>query len=450
MIHKEINPLSTPQATSSLTMWLDYLNHLHSSAIDLGLERIRAVAEHAGLMKPTATVITVAGTNGKGSSCALLEAILLEAGYKVGVYSSPHLIRYNERVRINALDSSEKQQCEAFDFINKKRGDISLSLFEFGTLAALRIFQVEAVDVILLEVGLGGRLDATNIIEHDVSLITSLAIDHTDWLGDDINDIGFEKAGIYRRGRPAICGEPNPPASVAQYAKTIAADFYQVGQEFDYQVKDGYWFWRGINRQQQPISFDNLPLPNLPLANAATILMALSCSALTVNYQHIVNGLRNASLPGRMQVLQLASEHHPMIMVDVAHNPHSADYLVKQLQKHAPYAAIHAVLGMLKDKDIKATVEVLIPVVTHWYLASLDGPRAASAAEINQFFTNDMDYVSSSSMKIAKPNLYSSPSKAFDDALLQAKPNELIIVLGSFHTVGEVLEHWQDIKMKEL
>ncbi|MFS1425611.1 Mur ligase family protein [Shewanella sp. 10N.286.48.B5] len=225
-----------PQATSSLEMWLDYLSNIHTSAIDLGLDRVQAVASKAKLTKPAQHVITVAGTNGKGSTCALMEAILLDAGYSVGVYSSPHLIRYNERVRINGQDLSNEKMVQSFDFIEKERGEISLSFFEYGTLAALRAFQTETVDVVLLEVGLGGRLDATNIVEHDVSVITSLAVDHVDWLGDDINVIGFEKAGIYRSGKPAICGQPKPPATVAAHADDIKAEFYQVGIQYAYDV----------------------------------------------------------------------------------------------------------------------------------------------------------------------------------------------------------------------
>ena len=213
-----------PQATSPLAMWLDYLTNIHTSAIDLGLDRVQAVAEKTNLVKPAPTVITVAGTNGKGSTCALMEAILLDAGYSVGVYSSPHLIRYNERVRINGQDLADEKHTEAFDFIEKQRGDISLSFFEYGTLAALRLFQTEKVDVVLLEVGLGGRLDATNVVDHDVSVITSLAIDHVDWLGDDINVIGYEKAGIYRSGKPAICGQPKAPSTCLLYTSPSPRD----------------------------------------------------------------------------------------------------------------------------------------------------------------------------------------------------------------------------------
>ncbi len=284
---------SIPQATSPLTMWLDYLTNLHTSAIDLGLDRVQAVAQKANLTKPAPTVITVAGTNGKGSTCALMEAILLDAGYSVGVYSSPHLIRYNERVRINGVDAEDSKHCEAFDYIEKQRGEISLSLFEFGTLAALRLFQVEKVDVVLLEVGLGGRLDATNVVDHDVSVITSLAIDHVDWLGDDINVIGFEKAGIYRAGKPAICGQPTPPATVAAHADDIQAEFFQVGIQFDYQVTEKGWKW-----SSGAFDLEDLPLPSLPLPNAATALMALGASELQITDINIVNGLNNARLAG--------------------------------------------------------------------------------------------------------------------------------------------------------
>ncbi|KJQ86055.1 MULTISPECIES: bifunctional tetrahydrofolate synthase/dihydrofolate synthase [Vibrio] len=413
------NPI--PQATSPLAMWLDYLSNIHSSAIDLGLDRIQAVATKANLTKPAPTVITVAGTNGKGSTCALMEAILLDAGYSVGVYSSPHLIRYNERVRINGVDVEDAKQCEAFDYVEKQRGDISLSLFEFGTLAALRIFQVENVDVVLLEVGLGGRLDATNVVDHDVSVITSLAIDHVDWLGDDINVIGFEKAGIYRAGKPAICGQPLPPATVAAHADDICAEFFQVGIQFDYALTEKGWKW-----SSGAFALEDLPLPSLPLPNAATALMALGASELQITDINIVNGLNNARLAGRMQVLQ----HEPEIVLDVAHNPHSAEYLVEKVKTQYAGKTIHVVIAMLHDKDIKATLAALKPIATHWYPASLTGPRAATADELCQYLPQGQVQ-------------FQTPVEAFESALSNAASNDVVLVAGSFHTVGEVLEHWQ-------
>ncbi|MGP8309054.1 bifunctional tetrahydrofolate synthase/dihydrofolate synthase [Vibrio sp. YIC-376] len=412
---------SIPQATSSLEMWLDYLANIHSSAIDLGLDRVQAVANKANLTKPAPTVITVAGTNGKGSTCALMEAILLDAGFTVGVYSSPHLIRYNERVRINGVDVEDAKHCKAFDYIEKQRGDISLSLFEFGTLAALRIFQSEKVDVVLLEVGLGGRLDATNVVDHDVSVITSLAIDHVDWLGDDINVIGFEKAGIYRPGKPAICGQPLPPATVAAHADDIGAEFFQVGIQFDYQLTEKGWKWTS-----GAFDLENLPVPSLPLPNAATALMALGASELQITDINIVNGLNNARLAGRMQVLQ----NEPVIVLDVAHNPHSAEYLVEKVKQQYADKNIHTVIAMLHDKDIKSTIEALAAIATEWYPASLTGPRAASADELCQ-------YLPEGQIK------YLTPVEAFERAKENAREEDVILVVGSFHTVGEVLEHWQ-------
>lgn len=414
---------SIPQATSPLAMWLDYLTHIHSSAIDLGLERVQSVAEKAHLTQQTAVVITVAGTNGKGSTCALMESILLHAGYSVGVYSSPHLIRYNERVRINGQELPDEKHSQAFAYIEAQRGDISLSLFEFGTLAALRLFQTEKVDVILLEVGLGGRLDATNVGEHDIAVITSLAIDHVDWLGSDINVIGFEKAGIFRKGKPAICGQPCPPATVAAHADDIGAKFYQVGIQYHYEVfPDGLWRWRSGS-----FELTDLPVPNLPLPNAATALMALGCSGLNVSDMDVIEGLRSASLAGRMQII----DTQPTVLLDVAHNPHSAHYLVSQLERLYPQQKVHLVIGMLHDKDIKSTLDALAPVVKHWYPASLSGPRAATAQELTQHLSDEQQH-------------YDSPVNAFKAALTQTQADDVIVVAGSFHTVGEVLEYWQE------
>ncbi|MBY8317166.1 bifunctional tetrahydrofolate synthase/dihydrofolate synthase [Vibrio fluvialis] len=415
------NPI--PQATSPLSVWLDYLTHIHTSAIDLGLDRVQAVAQKANLTKPAPTVITVAGTNGKGSTCALMEAILLEAGYSVGVYSSPHLIRYNERVRINGQDMCDEKHTQAFAFVEQQRGEITLSLFEFGSLAALRLFQTENVDVVLLEVGLGGRLDATNVVDHDVSVITSLAIDHVDWLGDDINVIGYEKAGIYRAGKPAICGQPKPPATVAAHADDIGAEFHQVGIQFTYgKVSETRWEWRSGS-----FELTDLPLPTLPLPNAATALMALGCSGLEISDVNIVEGLKKATLAGRMQKISDA----PTILLDVAHNPHSAEYLVSQLEQRFPGQSVHLVVGMLHDKDVKSTLAILKPVVKQWYPASLSGPRAASADELCQYLAESQ-------------TRYANPVVAFEAALTQAQSDDVIVVAGSFHTVGEVLEHWQN------
>lgn len=411
--------LTPPQATAALSTWLQYLEQLHTSAIDLGLDRVRLVAQNADLIKPAPCVITVAGTNGKGSTCAMLEAILLAAGYKVGVYSSPHLVRYNERVRINNQELDDSEHSHAFASVEAARGATSLSLFEFGTLAALTLFKQHQVDVVVLEVGLGGRLDATNIVDHDVCVITSLAIDHVDWLGDNIDVIGYEKAGIFRGGKPAICGQPHPPATVPAHADDIGAELYQVGYQFDYQVEGNCWHW-----QAGAFELTDLPLPQLPLPNAATALMALSVAELDISDQNIVDGLRNARLPGRMQRVSEA----PLIIMDVAHNPHSAQYFATQLaciKAQEGKNKVHAVVAMLHDKDIAATVAAMRDSVDYWYPASLKGPRAAVADEILLHLPTGC-------------RGFECPELAFDQALTQASTDDVVIVFGSFYTVGQI------------
>ncbi len=422
-----MNDNTTPQATSSLAVWLEYLESIHSSAIDLGLDRIQVVARKANLTRPAPKVITVAGTNGKGSTCAILEAILLDAGYSVGVYSSPHLIQYNERVRINGAVLPDTRHSEAFDFVEKQREKTSLSFFEFGTLAALWLFQQHQVEVVILEVGLGGRLDATNIVDHDVSVITSLAVDHVDWLGDDINVIAREKAGIFRAGKPAICGQPDAPVTVSAYADEIKARLFQVGVQFHYQKEGGdpatstAWSWYSDKHQ-----FTQLPMPALPLPNAATAIMALEASQLNVNEANIINGLKQARLPGRMQKVQ----HEPLVILDVAHNPHSAEYLVSQLQHYGSDKKVHCVLGMLHDKDIATTIQILEPIVTTWYPCSLDGPRAAKAHEL-------VTHIRSECVQ------YASATLAYQAALVKAEKEDIILVAGSFRTVADVLTYFK-------
>ncbi|WP_318476225.1 bifunctional tetrahydrofolate synthase/dihydrofolate synthase [Photobacterium leiognathi] len=414
--------LMAPQATASLSIWLKYLEQLHTSAIDLGLDRVKAVGQKADLLKPAPCVITVAGTNGKGSTCAMLEAILIEAGYKVGVYSSPHLVRYNERVRINNQELDDSEHTKAFASVEAARGDISLSLFEFGTLSALTLFKTHEVDVVVLEVGLGGRLDATNIVDHDVSVITSLAIDHVDWLGNNIDVIGYEKAGIFRSGKPAICGQPHPPATVPAHADDIGAELYQVGYQFEYQIEDNHWNW-----QCGAFDLTQLPLPNLPLPNAATALMALGAAELDISEENIINGLKKAQLPGRMQRVS----EQPLIIMDVAHNPHSAEYFANQLSKikqKEGKSKIHAVVAMLHDKDIASTIAAMRDTVDDWYPASLTGPRAATAEEILQHLP-------------ANCVGFDKPESAFDQALTQAGEDDMVIVFGSFYTVGQITSH---------
>ncbi|ODA35747.1 bifunctional tetrahydrofolate synthase/dihydrofolate synthase, partial [Veronia pacifica] len=291
-----------------------------------------------------------------------------------------------------------------------------------GTLAALWLFTQHKLDVVILEVGLGGRLDATNVCEHDVAVITSLAIDHVDWLGDDIEVIGFEKAGIFRSGKPAICGQPEPPASVSARADEIDAKLFQVGYQFEYQQQGDVWHWHC-----GAFDLKDLPIPALPLQNAATALMALGASDLSITDEHIVAGLENARLAGRMEQVS----DSPLVLMDVAHNPHSAQYLAKQLAtlKAKSKAKVHAVVAMLHDKDIKATLAEMQHVVDVWCPASLSGPRAASAAELCQYLPDGT-------------KSYDSPAEAYDEALVSLSwHGDIVIVFGSFHTVGQITSH---------
>lgn len=413
----------SPSADAPLSTWQEYLGSLHTSAIDLGLDRVLEVMKKSNLTKPAPKVITVAGTNGKGSTCAIIEAILLEAGYKTGVYSSPHLIRYNERVRINGQELDDERHTEAFAAIEQYRGDTSLSFFEFGTLAALWLLQHNNVDVAILEVGLGGRLDATNVVEPDIAVITSLAMDHVEWLGDSIELIGHEKAGIFRHDKPAICGQAQPPGSVAAYADEIGALFYQVGYQFDYQVENDVWHWHC-----GAFDLKNLPIPALPLPNAATAIMALALSKLGVSDEQVVEGLRRVKLPGRMETVSQS----PHVILDVAHNPQSAAYLAQQiraLKQKQNGTQVHAVVAMLEDKDIASTLLPMKDIVDKWYPASLTGPRASHWQQLAMYLPQGTQG-------------HDCPT----DAYLVAKesigsPRDIIIVFGSFHTVGEISDH---------
>ncbi|WP_409306913.1 bifunctional tetrahydrofolate synthase/dihydrofolate synthase [Pectobacterium sp. B1J-3] len=412
-----MNNLQIPQATSPMVTWLHYLEHLHAQAIDLGLERVKQVAERLQLLQPASTVFTVAGTNGKGTTCCTLESILMAAGLRVGVYSSPHLLRYTERVRIQGAELPESRHCQAFSDIEMGRGDISLTYFEFGTLAALQLFKQENLDVVILEVGLGGRLDATNIVDADVSVVTSIAIDHTDWLGKDRNSIGREKAGIFRHGHPAVVGEPDMPISIAEVAQEKGAILSRRGRDWDFSVQRDGWSWQ--NKQRE---LSGLPMPNVPLANAATALAALNDSPLNISEEAIRQGLRQAALPGRFQIVR----EKPMLILDVAHNPHAAAYLASRLTALPKTGKTRAVIGMLADKDIPGTLAYLQPLVDEWYCAPLEGPRGAS---VEQLTTH-----------LARSQSFADVASAWRQALVESTEQDIVVVCGSFHTVAHVME----------
>lgn len=401
----------------SLVDWLSYLEQIHPVNIDMGLTRVGEVARRMGLTRLPGKVLTVAGTNGKGSSCAMAASILMAAGYRVGVYSSPHLLRFTERVRVNGQELADSEHCAAFAEVEAARGEIALTFFEFATLAALWLFRRHAPDVVLLEVGLGGRLDATNVVESDVAMITSIALDHCDWLGDTREAVAVEKAGVYRAGKPAISGEPHPPATIASEAARIKASLRQVGIDFRGDEHQDDWDYHGQHH------WPGLPKPALPLMNAVTVLAALESLGLPLPEPAIREGLANARLAGRMQRLQ----HEPLVIVDVAHNPHSAAYLASQLRQIPCQGRRLAVVGMLKDKDMAGSLAELDGLIDHWYLASLTGPRGATAALLADALGQD------------GAAQYDAVSEAYRQALADASPSDMVIVFGSFYTVADIL-----------
>ncbi|MFO6424873.1 bifunctional tetrahydrofolate synthase/dihydrofolate synthase [Motilimonas sp. KMU-193] len=407
---------------NSLPAWLAHLEQLHPSEIELGLTRVKQVAEHLSLTQfDDAKVVLVGGTNGKGTTCAILESILMQAGYRVGVYCSPHLIRYTERVRVDGDELSEQQHCDAFTVIEQGRGDTALTYFEFGTLAALQLLKQAKCDVILLEVGLGGRLDATNIVEPDVSVVTTIDIDHVEWLGNNREDVSYEKAGIFRSNKPAICGDYDTPQRLIDHANRIEANLLLANQAFTMQLHNDSWDWQMGEKR-----LTGLPVMALPVQNASTALATLEQLALNVSTAHIEQGLREAKLAGRMQVIQTS----PTVILDVAHNPHSAGYLVEQLKaKHK--GPISAVVGMLKDKDIKATLAKFDGLVSRWYLADLTGPRAASAELLAQYTPSDSTQV------------FKNVELAYEQAIADSEAQAVVIVFGSFYTVAEIIDRQQ-------
>lgn len=413
----------------NLDDWLRWQETLHPTSIELGLERVRQVFHQLHPESPPFTIITVAGTNGKGSSVALLESIFNTAGYKVGTYTSPHLLRYNERIRLSGDAASDAQICQAFQRVDEARGDVSLTYFEFGTLAALDLFYQYSLDVVLLEVGLGGRLDAVNIIDSDVALITAIGLDHTDWLGEDRESIAREKAGIMRVGKPVVCSDGDIPKSIFSEAKQIGSQLYCLGKDFKYEHANGHWSWIGPNGDQH-----NFPLPALrgehQLRNATGVMMVLECLAasLPVSFEHVQQALEHVQVTGRQQVIRDKTNW----LVDVAHNVQSIEALADCLKMEHADGRTHAVVGMLKDKDIAANLQIIQPLVTDWYCVGLPVPRGASAVELQEVLAR----------LSVKGNIYTCDdvSKAMENAQSRAAEGDRFIVFGSFYTVAEALQ----------
>ena len=429
-----VMPTLHPPSGASLEAWLGYLESLHPSAIDLGLDRVRQVAARLDLDTPAVRIV-VGGTNGKGSTCAMLESILLAAGYRVGLYTSPHLLVFNERARVNGEVVDDARLIEQFEAVESARQDVTLTYFEFSTLAILRLFAQAGLDAMVLEVGLGGRLDAVNIVDADCAIVTSVDIDHTDWLGTTREQIGFEKAHIYRAGRPAICSDPSPPQSLVDHATSIGADLWLFGRDFNYSGDRQQWAFAGRAQRRHAMAYPALRGAN-QLLNASAALAALESlrDRLAVPQQAVRLGLLQASLPGRFQILPGT----PTVVLDVAHNPHAAAVLEKNLGNMGFHPYTHAVFGMLSDKDIESVVAKIAPRIDHWYCAGLPGPRGLTGDELATRVRAVIDRGDNPADAVTV-QAYGSVDAAYSAAREQCTPDDKIVVFGSFLTVAGVL-----------
>ncbi len=416
-------------ALPDLEQWLAHCTRLHALPRATGLERVRQVRDRMGLAFK-APVITVAGTNGKGSTCAFLEAIALQAGYRVGLYSSPHLVHFEERCRVQGRSMAPTALCPHFAAVESARGDVALGYFEFTTLAILHALAAAQLDLIILEVGLGGRLDAVNCVDADCAVITCIGLDHTEILGPDRESIGREKAGILRPGCPAVISDPDPPASINQVAQGLGADLWLQGRDFYFTGTTQQWNWTGRNARYRGLAYPALRGAN-QLVNAAGALAALDAlrSRLPVSAQAVRSALAQVELAGRFQVLA----GQPVIVLDVAHNPHAAAVLAQNLDQMGFYPRTHAVLGAMADKDIARMLPPLMPLIEHWHVTDLPTPRAATAGLL-------AEHISRAALpKVADIKRHATPAAALRAALAAADPADRIIVFGSFLTVGGVL-----------
>jgi dihydrofolate synthase/folylpolyglutamate synthase len=416
----------------SLADWLAWIERQHPKSIELGLDRVRTVADRMGLRRPARKVVTVAGTNGKGSTIAFMESIARAAGWRVGVYTSPHLLAYNERLRIDGVDIGDAALVSGFEAVEASRGDVALTYFEFGTLAALWILQRERLDLALLEVGLGGRLDAVNLVDADVAVITTVDLDHQDWLGDNREAIGFEKAGIARAGKPLVLGDDDPPASVLAHAYAIGASAIRIGCDFFFAPIDAStWRWTELGYALQ------LPMPQLrggvQLRNAATAIAAMRALKRTIARDAFVRGIAGARIAGRLEHLVHGGVD---VWIDIAHNPQAARSLAEWLRQ-APFAGrTLAVFAALGDKDIPAIADALAGCVDAWFLAGLDdaSPRGLPCDQFMQRLRGSAAGHGESFARVGD---------ALRAAIAQAREGDRVLVFGSFHTAAAALQALQ-------
>ena len=414
----------------NLDDWLAHCERLHPVAIDMGLARVQEVAERLAL-KFDAPVITVAGTNGKGSTCAMLEAILLEAGYRTGVYTSPHLVNFEERCRVAGEIVAPEALVPHFERVAQARGEVSLTYFEFTTLAILSLLAEQQLEAVILEIGLGGRLDAVNIIDPDCAIVTSVDLDHMAFLGNDRETIGREKAGIFRTGRPAIVSDPVPPQSVLDRALEIGADLWRMGHDFNYAGDKQQWSWSGRGRRYSGLAYPALRGAN-QLMNASGALAALESlrARIPVTAQAVRNGLAMVSLPGRFQIVP----GQPALVLDVAHNAHAVAVLAENLDAMGYYPCTHLVLGAMADKDVAPMLARIAPLADAWYFTDLPTPRASPAQNLKQAWQ------ALGLRGDARVSCHANPQAALQAAVAAADPADRIVVFGSFYTVGGILE----------
>lgn len=420
----------------TLDGWLALLEARTGQSIQLGLDRVNKVRDRLGLATEAA-VITVAGTNGKGSTCAMLEAIAVAAGYRVGVYASPHLLRYTERVRLGGQEVNPEVLVAAFAEVEAARGEVPLTYFEHGTLAAWCVFARAPLDLIILEVGLGGRLDAVNAFEPDCAVVTSVALDHQQFLGDTREEIGFEKAGIFRAGKPAVCGDPHPPKSLLDHAAAIGANLWVSGRDFGFggdKQQWGFWRYEAAPAQGRLLRRGGLAYPALrganQLLNATAALTALELirDRLPIPMQAVRQGLMLVDLPGRFQVLP----GRPAVVLDVAHNPQAVGVLAENLGSMGYFPETWAVVGMLRDKDVQGALALVAGRVDHWRFAGLPGPRGLSAEELAT--------EARAAGLSGDGREFATPAEAYRAVRKEAAPDDRIVVFGSFLTVADVLE----------
>jgi dihydrofolate synthase/folylpolyglutamate synthase len=414
----------------TLSEWLAWCERLHPKTIELGLDRVEAVAARLPI-RFEAPVITVAGTNGKGSTCAMLEAIALQAGYRTGVYTSPHLVHFEERCRIHGEIVTADALVPHFERVEAARQGVSLTYFEFTTLAIMSLMAVSGLDLAILEVGLGGRLDAVNIVDADCAIITSIALDHMDYLGPDRESIGREKAGILRAGRPAIVSDPVPPQSVLDRANEIGADLWLLGRDFNFSGDKQQWAWAGRGRRYAGLGYPALRGAN-QLMNAAGVLAALESlrGRIPMTAQAVRNGLAMVELPGRFQIVP----GQPALVLDVAHNPHAVAALAANLDAMGFYPTTHGVFGAMADKDLATMFKTLGPLVDRWYLTDLPTLRAEPASGLLA------QWRAAQTRTDVSASTHADPMAALAAAVAAADPADRIVVFGSFYTVGGVLK----------